>query len=141
MAKQTINIGSAANDGTGDGLRTSFTKINSNFTELYNFNSSLSIPTDISQLTDTTHLLSQGGSGNSLVNGNYTLSLSSSDGSLTLPNGGQIIDFDGTTILVNTNGGSIIGSGQYKATIAARPTWLRNWPNAIRRTMWCSSPS
>lgn len=35
MAKQTIGIGSAANDGTGDGLRTAFDKVNDNFTELY----------------------------------------------------------------------------------------------------------
>lgn len=35
MAKQTINIGSAANDGTGDPLRTAFDKVNDNFTELY----------------------------------------------------------------------------------------------------------
>lgn len=35
MAKQTIDIGSAANDGTGDDLRTGATKINQNFTELY----------------------------------------------------------------------------------------------------------
>jgi len=35
MAKQTINIGTTANDGTGDPLRTAFTKINENFTELY----------------------------------------------------------------------------------------------------------
>ena len=35
MAKQSINIGSAANDSTGDPLRTAFTKINANFTELY----------------------------------------------------------------------------------------------------------
>ena len=35
MAKQTINIGSSANDGTGDPLRTAFDKINDNFTELY----------------------------------------------------------------------------------------------------------
>ena len=35
MAKQTINIGSAANDGTGDPLRTAFDKINDNFQELY----------------------------------------------------------------------------------------------------------
>jgi hypothetical protein len=36
MAKQTINIGSVANDGTGDPLRTAFDKVNQNFTELYN---------------------------------------------------------------------------------------------------------
>lgn len=36
MAKQTINIGSSANDGTGDDLRTGGQKINDNFDELYN---------------------------------------------------------------------------------------------------------
>ncbi len=35
MAQQSINIGSAANDGTGDPLRTAFDKINDNFNELY----------------------------------------------------------------------------------------------------------
>lgn len=35
MAKQVINIGTAPNDKTGDQLRTAFTKINDNFTELY----------------------------------------------------------------------------------------------------------
>jgi len=35
MARQTINTGSAANDGTGDTLRGAATKINSNFSELY----------------------------------------------------------------------------------------------------------
>ena len=35
MSRQAINIGSAANDGTGDPLRTAFDKINDNFTELY----------------------------------------------------------------------------------------------------------
>lgn len=36
MAKQTINVGTTANDGTGDTLRASFVKVNDNFTELYN---------------------------------------------------------------------------------------------------------
>jgi hypothetical protein len=63
MAKQTINIGTSANSRTGDPLRTSFTKINSNFTELYDrseFSGSYSdltnkptIPADLSDLTDT----------------------------------------------------------------------------------------
>ena len=35
MAKQTINVGTSANDGTGDPNRTAFQKINANFTELY----------------------------------------------------------------------------------------------------------
>lgn len=35
MAQQVINIGGTANDGTGDPLRTAFTKCNQNFAELY----------------------------------------------------------------------------------------------------------
>ena len=35
MAQQIINTGAAANDGTGDPLRTAFTETNSNFTEIY----------------------------------------------------------------------------------------------------------
>lgn len=35
MAQQNINIGSSANDGTGDPLRTAFDKTQDNFTELY----------------------------------------------------------------------------------------------------------
>lgn len=35
MSKQTVQIGSAANDGTGDPLRTAFDKINDNFQEVY----------------------------------------------------------------------------------------------------------
>ena len=35
MAQQNINIGTNANDGTGDPLRTAFNKINANFSELY----------------------------------------------------------------------------------------------------------
>ena len=35
MTKQTINRGTAANDGTGDNLRAGAAKINENFDELY----------------------------------------------------------------------------------------------------------
>jgi len=35
MAKTTIDVGSNANDGTGDDLRSAFISVNANFTELY----------------------------------------------------------------------------------------------------------
>ena len=35
MAQQTLNVGSNANDGTGDTLRVAMDKVNDNFTELY----------------------------------------------------------------------------------------------------------
>ena len=50
MAKQTINIGSAANDGTGDSLRDGADKINDNINELYTLlgdGSTLSISGDV----------------------------------------------------------------------------------------------
>ena len=53
MAKQVINVGTSANDGTGDPNRTAFQKINANFTELYD-----AIPTPVQQYK---FLLSQSG--------------------------------------------------------------------------------
>jgi len=35
MAKQTLNVGSSPNDGTGDTLRVASTKTNDNFDEIY----------------------------------------------------------------------------------------------------------
>jgi len=43
MAKQTIGIGSSANDGTGDAIRTAFDKSNDNFNELYNLAGNLTL--------------------------------------------------------------------------------------------------
>lgn len=50
MAKQTINIGTTANDGTGDPLRTAFDKANDNTNEIYSLlgdGSTLSISGDV----------------------------------------------------------------------------------------------
>src|SRR6056300_1346226 len=57
MARQTINIGSSANDGTGDPLRTAFDKINDNFVELYgsdNDINTLDANLDVNNFTITT---------------------------------------------------------------------------------------
>ena len=35
MSQQIIDVGAAANDGTGESLRNAFTAVNSNFTEIY----------------------------------------------------------------------------------------------------------
>ena len=53
MAKQIIDTGIVANDKKGDTIKTAFTKVNENFTELY---ASINV-SDISQLTDSTHLI------------------------------------------------------------------------------------
>jgi len=43
MSKQTINVGSADLAGDGESIRNAFTKVNSNFTELYTSTSVLTI--------------------------------------------------------------------------------------------------
>jgi hypothetical protein len=64
MAKQTINIGAAPNDGTGTPLRTSFDYTNQNFTELYNaLGGGVGLPGAINQVifNNGTNLAGDGG--------------------------------------------------------------------------------
>jgi hypothetical protein len=52
MTKQVIGIGSIANDGTGDPLRTGFSKANDNFTELYaNWEMTVAVSDETTALT------------------------------------------------------------------------------------------
>ena len=72
MAKQTINIGSAANDGTGSSLRAGGDLINDNFNEIYTAfgdGSTLSSGyiTASSTATLTNKTLDLGGTGNSVT--------------------------------------------------------------------------
>lgn len=59
MSKQIISIGTQANDGTGDPLRSAFTKINSNFTELYNAVDAIPTP-GVNSTTNKTAINSNG---------------------------------------------------------------------------------
>jgi|AntAceMinimDraft_6_1070360.scaffolds.fasta_scaffold11137_4 hypothetical protein len=65
MAKQTINIGTVPNDRTGDPLRTAFTKVNSNFTEVYNSIAAIEIPVG-TRFTQPIPTTSKGVSGDAL---------------------------------------------------------------------------
>ena len=62
MARQTINIGTSANKGDGDPLRTAFTKANNNFNELYagNFVSPTSLESNLISAQDGVHDLGSG---------------------------------------------------------------------------------
>ena len=96
MAKQNINIGSSANKGDGDPLRTAFTKINSNFTELYD----RAVNTDAQTLTLVGNTLAISG-GNSVSLSQYsTFSGSYNDltNKPTIPSLGNIVfDANGIT--------------------------------------------
>ena len=54
MAKQIIDVGTTADDGTGDRLRDAFIKVNENFTELYDFDSSISTGIALTDISVTT---------------------------------------------------------------------------------------
>lgn len=74
MAKQIINVGEEANDGTGDPIRTAWQKANLNFTELY---------TNINALTLLDLGISDGTAGQALTtdgSGSFTFTTISSGG-------------------------------------------------------------
>lgn len=83
MAQQTINIGSAANDGTGDPLRTAFDKVNDNFTELYG--------------------VTAAGTGNNVaISGNSIISENSNGNIILDPNGtGNIVIAAGAELVIS----------------------------------------
>ena len=136
MTKQTILIGSHANDHTGDPLRTAFDKVNDNFTELY---SGVSLNGSTGDwgwpLLNGGHTRATlGGTQNSYIEGqspgglllyndscitlnsgssNWVLS---SDGIMQLPIGADIVDDSGASVLggggssLDANGSLGIGS-------------------------------
>ena len=102
MARQNINIGSSANDGTGDPLRTAFDKINDNFVELYG--SDNDINTLDANLDVNTFAITTG-----VTNGDITVTPNGT-GSIKL----GALKFNGTTIssddstIVNINEGLVV---------------------------------
>jgi hypothetical protein len=106
MAKQNINIGSSANDGSGDSLRDAAVKINQNFTELYAtsgldttftqaaFNAANSAITMIQNPQSSNYVLSLTDAGKYLY---YT---QSANVTLYIPNSSSVAFSNGTTITI-----------------------------------------
>ena len=148
MAKQNINVGTAANDKKGDSLRAAFQKVNANFTELYTslglindvtlnlgafeFAGSVMSTTDstaivIDQATTVTSNLSVGGNilpqtANGGDLGSSTLpwrSLYVSNNTIYI--GGTAVGLDANGNL--TTGGTVVGSTPAWANITGKPTF------------------
>ena len=120
MAKQSLGLGTAANDNTGDTLRAGGDKINDNFNELYTalgngttltvsvtnpangqvlrYNGTNFLPSDYSALTSALDV-----SGNSIIsssNGNIVIAPNGT-GNVTISNGSITNTFNGTDGIID----------------------------------------
>ena len=108
MAKQTIGIGTTANDGTGDPLRDAFDKVNDNFDEVY---SAFTFASNNATVANNVLI------GNSTVNtvaNSTTLSISNSTSEVTATSGSVLVGnstvntvANSSTIVVSNSSSSI----------------------------------
>ena len=114
MTKQTINIGTSPNDGHGDALRPSFTKVNENFTEVYTTSQSAfnkantGIDLAQSSFDKANSVISP--SSNTLINGAHTVGLDDAGDLILATDGGIVFDRANTSIRVGM--GFHIASGE-----------------------------
>ena len=100
MAKQTVGIGTVADDGTGDNLRVGMDKVNDNFDEIYTAlgdGSALSsgISSDATQITLTSPSIT----GNTVfADGAFDFDVASHDGSNGLKLGGTLVTSSATEL-------------------------------------------
>ena len=108
MTQQTINIGSGPNDSTGDPIRTAFSKVNANFTELYAGGASET------QLTNGAYTVTLGADGSTvfpgtIYGGSNTIGLAT-PAPLNLNNTGPVGQVKTQLNLINTAGNGNTGS-------------------------------
>lgn len=125
MSQQTILIGTLANDGTGDPIRTAMTKINSNFNEVYSgfaFNTSTNVVTAANTLvvtsnttTNTLFVISKINVGNAAgfnFGANAIIEIDSSANSyqqVVIQNANSGISASGDLVLTSDNGNDSFG--------------------------------
>ena len=116
---QTINVGTYANDGTGDDLRTAFEKVNSNFTSLYAdllVNNAANIGTGTGLYAGRADTVLQF---KTLVAGNG-VTLTHDANTVTIGAGITQVQDDTSPSLggnLNLNGHNIIGTGDVQTTV------------------------
>jgi len=92
MAKEILNNGTLANDNTGDTLRAASTKINNNFTEIYNILGGTTPTTTMS--FGASSIISEGSTADAHETTLFFTNTTSSDKTITLP------DLTGTVSLI-----------------------------------------
>jgi hypothetical protein len=107
MAQQLINIGTVANDGTGQTLRSAFQVINQNFTDIY------SIATTANQINNNSNLTLTPPEQNTQIYSTTSLTQT-----ITIPNSANVTFPIATQLTVLFNGtGSVILQPQSGVTL------------------------
>lgn len=102
MAKQTIGIGTSANDGTGDPLRDAFDKVNDNFNEVYSAFTFAS-----NNATAANNILVGNSTVNAVVN-STTVSISNSTSEVTATSGSVLVG--NSTVNTTSNSSTVVVS-------------------------------
>lgn len=127
MTIQTINLGSYANDGTGDDLRTAFQKVNENFSAI----SSVVTIANAANIGTGTGIFAQRADATlqfkSLVGANG-LGITSSATTVTLSPGSVLVHDTAPSLGANLslNGFDITGAGDIQATVWGQDTRILN---------------
>ena len=114
MAKQTIGIGTTANDGTGDPLRDAFDKVNDNFDEVY---SSFTFASNNATVANNVLI------GNSTVNSvanSTTVSISNSTSEVTATSGSLLVG--NSTVNTTSNSSTIVVSNSTSSITVSEGT-------------------
>jgi hypothetical protein len=139
MAQQTINLGIYPNDGTGDDLRTAFTKVTANFTDLYTQLSALN-----GQNIGTSLQQSNGGIFSADVNGVMNFKSITGSNGITVTSTATTVNIQApnqvTSLLTDTaptlggnlnlNGHTVTGAGDVETTVWGLD--LRSINNQVR---------
>lgn len=146
MAKQTINVGSADLAGDGESIRAAFTKVNSNFTEVYT-QVPLATTATYAQSFNTSTLVRAAVSATNVVNGTWTLALSTAGSILlngTVFSGGAVSAttstlINGTSIISLSTSGALTFPDATVQTTAWTGASSITWP--VTNTAGASGPT
>jgi hypothetical protein len=113
MAQKLINIGTVANDGTGDTIRGAFTNVNANFTEVYS-----NVATLVSGQTSNVSTL------NTAISSAYTVA----NAAYNQANSANVLAYN-TGIGANTYAATIVGYSNTWSNVVAASS--NSWANTV----------